>query len=247
MDKLLPDELQYYIDTMRIRTARRRLRTVKTEKDKQLIQLDKRLRALWRQDRHPEYVPLEPPVQKGYKRFFILRDDVARGKQALFFQGILDKINTVQYFHRKDFKVKKRQKGKKVMVVKEQDVRTFYRDEFNKLKLTRDELSYFEERMVPTRWKGEVPQMVFTEPWRFVLRIRPHLLTHVRKANPELDSQIQEIENYMDKHYLRPRMRWLTQSRHSSWNKKLFGPKEKYQYQKKPLPQLLQEIYYNIE
>jgi hypothetical protein len=43
------------------------------------------------------YVPLEPPVQRGWKRTFVLRADVASSAKAVFYQGILDKINRVDY------------------------------------------------------------------------------------------------------------------------------------------------------
>lgn len=62
--------------------------------DKQLISLDKKRDDLQELKRNLGWEPLIPPVQKGWKRFFVLRDDVERSKHAEFFQNILKKINT---------------------------------------------------------------------------------------------------------------------------------------------------------
>ncbi|MBC9910606.1 hypothetical protein [Chitinophaga varians] len=246
MDKLFSDELQYYIQSARLKTARQKRRAVITARDKALLRLDKYRRELWRKSREPLYVPLKPPIQKGYVRFFVLRDDVARGKQASFFEGILAKINTMEYFHRKDFKKKKRVRGKKVWVDKVQHLRTLSLSEFEKLRFTREEVIFFEERLeMPRYGKKEVPVMVFKEPWRFVLRIRPHMLTHQRIVDPVLESQIQEVDNYLTGRQLEHRMRWLTQSRHNSWRRWNPAVKDKEKYKKKPLYQMVQEEYYD--
>ncbi|NML35851.1 hypothetical protein HHL17_01460 [Chitinophaga sp. G-6-1-13] len=246
MDKLFSDELQYYIESARLKTARQKRRAVITARDKEILRLDKYRRALWRKSREPLYVPLKPPIQKGYERFFILRDDVARGKQASFFQEILVKINTVQYFHRKDFKKKKRLRGKKVWVDKEQSLRRLDLWEFDKLRFTQQEAAYFEvQQEVRKCGKKEVPVMVFKEPWRFILRVRPHMLTHQRIVDPVLESQIQEIDNYITSRQLEHRMCWLTQSHRNGWRSWQFDVKHKEKYKKKPLYQLVQEEYYD--
>lgn len=246
MDKLFSDELQYYIESARLKTARQKRRAVITARDKALLRLEKYRRELWRKSREPLYVPLKPPIQKGYVRFFVLRDDVTRGKQASFFENILAKINTVEYFHRKDFKKKKRVRGKKIWVDKAQYLRTLSLSDFAKLRFTHEEVTFFEERLeIPRYGKKEVPVMVFKEPWRFVLRIRPHMLTHQRIVDPVLESQIQEVDNYITSRQLEHRMHWLTQSRHNSWRCWNPAVKAKEKYKKKTLLQLLQEEYYN--
>ncbi|MGV3588803.1 MAG: hypothetical protein ACO1OF_17490 [Adhaeribacter sp.] len=83
--------------TGRFRSAREKKRLVKLDFEKQLRQLARERCHLLEQKRSLGYEPLKPPVQKGFKRFFVLRDDVAWSPRAAFFQEILDKINTVQY------------------------------------------------------------------------------------------------------------------------------------------------------
>ncbi|HVV04083.1 MAG TPA: hypothetical protein VHC96_07645 [Puia sp.] len=80
----------------RLRTARHKKRMQYEDLDKRLIALDKEQWALRKQQWNLGWEPLIPPVQKGWKRCFVLQGDVARGKHAEFFEGILKKINTYQ-------------------------------------------------------------------------------------------------------------------------------------------------------
>jgi len=67
-----------------IKSARRKRRLVKTDRDKQLIQLDKRRDELWEQKKLLPMVALEHPYQRGWQRFFVLRDDVKHSPRKGF-------------------------------------------------------------------------------------------------------------------------------------------------------------------
>lgn len=54
------------------KSARRKKRLVKTDRDKQLIQMDKQLDKLREQKQLLPKVPLEHPYQRGWKRFFVI-------------------------------------------------------------------------------------------------------------------------------------------------------------------------------
>src|SRR5438309_7971971 len=92
----------------RLRTARHKKRMQHEDRDKQLLALDREEDELYKQQRNLGWIELHPPVVRGWKRYFVLREDVAKAKQAAFFESILSKINTTEYSYRKDFKVKKR-------------------------------------------------------------------------------------------------------------------------------------------
>src|SRR5882762_7889462 len=95
-----------------VKSERRKKRLAKTDRDKQLIQLFKRRRELCEQSKLLPLVPLEHPYQRGWKRFFVVRDDVKRSEQAEFYQTLLEKINTTEYHYDKSFKRKKRRKSR---------------------------------------------------------------------------------------------------------------------------------------
>lgn len=107
----------------RIRSARQKQRLVKTDRDKQLIRLSKRRSELWIQRRELPMVPLEKPYQRGWKRYFVLRADIAFSVRAEFYTTLLAKINTVEYHHDKTFKRKKRRKGRYGYEIKKQSLR----------------------------------------------------------------------------------------------------------------------------
>lgn len=85
------------LDHFRLKSLRRKVRLKHLEFDKKLIKLYHEERAISRQIWNLGYEELKPPVQRGWKRYFVLREDTIRSKDAKFFQSILDKINTVQY------------------------------------------------------------------------------------------------------------------------------------------------------
>ena len=67
-----------------LRNARQKKRKRYADFDKQLIQLHKKEKALYVQKRNLGWQPLHPPVQKGWVRYFVVRDDVAKSKYGEF-------------------------------------------------------------------------------------------------------------------------------------------------------------------
>lgn len=201
----------------RLRTARQKKRLVKEHRDKQLIQLEKYRRELWNKERNLGFEPLIPPVQRGWIRTFELRDDVKRSKHADFFEGILKKINTKDYSSRKDFKMKKRKRGRKVYVERVQRLREPIYTDFVKLELTKAEQQFFYPVLFLNWRKRWQQKYVFSEPWRFVAKIRPHMITEKKIVDTELESEIQLIKNYIERNCLRHRMERLTRGRKCKW------------------------------
>ena len=85
----------------RLRNLRSRKRIAREDHEKYLRECCDRHAELEKQRRNLPLVPLEKPYQKGYVRFFVLREDVRQGKQADFFATLLEKINTFQYAARR--------------------------------------------------------------------------------------------------------------------------------------------------
>jgi hypothetical protein len=127
----------------------------------------------------------------------VLRDDIKRTKQADFYEKLLAKINVRQYSHRKDFLVKRRRYGKKVYAPREHTVPLLESWELRKIKLTTEEFACFSEETI---YSGQqhCSRVVyrFTEPWRFVLRIQPNMITKVRRRNVDLDRRKADLDRY---------------------------------------------------
>lgn len=221
-------EWEIYALTGRFKSGRRRKRLAKEGQDKKLIRQFKESKRLRKQQWDLGYMDLIPPVQKGWKRYFILRPDVMLSKDKDLFLGLLEKINTTTYSHRKDFKHKRRRHGKKVDVDRIQNLQEFFTWQFEKLKLTEREKMYFKIEMKVTDRGHLIPVFVFTEPWRYVLCVRPNLITKVKIIDPELKSREQQIDNYFERNKLYPRLFKLvdgTYGNHLRWEK---GDRAKY-------------------
>lgn len=233
---------QYGIDILsyRMRTARHKKRMQYNDFDKELIQLHREEKCLWKQKRNLGCEPLHPPVQKGWKRFFVLRDDVAKSKDADFFQSILNKINTHDWSYRKDFKIKKRRFGRKVYVVKQQQLLKPYAWQIEKLKFSEAEKQCFHEVWEYNYAKQLVQRYVFNEPWRFKLIVKPNMITKIRKTDALMESRLDEIDNYMKRNDYRKRQyKLLKGSYQYKWKGDFEKHTEKNLYRNKSLSQIL--------
>jgi hypothetical protein len=199
MDTKIIEQYGEDILCYRLRTARQKKRMQYEDFEKHLIHLHKEQKGLWEQRRKLGWEPLIPPVQKGWKRFFVLRDDVERGKHGEFFKNILDKINTKDVSHRKDFLVRRRKYGKKFYVVRGQKLLEPTEDQFRKLEFNDSEKLFFHEEWKLDWGKCLRKHYVFNEPWCFVLRIRPNMIEKVRVRDEALEARIKAIDNYMER------------------------------------------------
>lgn len=189
----------------RLKTTRQKKRLVKEDFKKKLFKLDKERDKHWDQKIHIPWIDLDEPYQKGYERFFILREDVDRSNLADFFEGLLKKINTTQYSDNRKFLKRKRKDRKKIWVEEKQSLKEICMCDWvsNKLKLTEQEKRYFiRVEKYSAAYKCKVVRYIFIEPWRYVLKTIPHIITHYKPIDTELESKIKQIDNYFDRNFL---------------------------------------------
>jgi hypothetical protein len=203
-------------DTDFAMSKRRVIRNEKSKFQKTLKKKYKELVDISPNRMKPELVPLDTPIQRGYKRFFVLRDDVMRSKDVDFFSELLVKINTTQIHHSKKFVTKKRKLSKRIYVLKTQELKHIPIWEWNnnaKYPMSDKERSYFELREVYLKQINRVEKKyVFTQPWRYVLKIAQNLITHAPLLDTLTLQRVAELDNYFTNHNLLPSIRWLTQS-----------------------------------
>lgn len=179
-----------------LRSARRRQRQVYEDRDKHLLKLHREWKIIHPRIRAVEWVPLEHPYQRGWERIFVMREDLKRDRKASFYQKILDKINTRQWSSRKDFKRKKKVRGRKRDVLGEQYLRDVSKSEFWSSRFTDEERACFEMRIKPIG-KQDYIEYRFAEPWRFVLKVQANMVTHIHLQNTEMDSRYAFIESFL--------------------------------------------------
>ncbi len=208
--------------SFRIRCPRSRKRAVREDREKRLIKLRREINRLDEINDKLGFEPLDPPIQRGFERSFALREDVAKSADSQFYQNILDRINTKQYHPYRHFKEKKRQKGKKVYVPIDHQLREPCPQSFQQLAFSEKETACFE--LYPFYFKDNLTPAWyyrFREPWRFVLCIRPHWVDK-RKINSVLiESRLKEIDNYLDGRHL-----WCKIQRMKGWRVTRYNCKE---------------------
>ena len=199
----MKNENNFYV--IRGKTDRRRKRETIRQKEKQLIQLDKKESQLYTQRNNLGFELLEKPYQKGFKRFFIVREDVAQTKYVDFYNELLVYINTTKYSLRKDFKKSKKVKRKRVFVETIQELESFYSYTFNKIP------EKFKQYFLPIEeyhpnFKTFITKYKFIEPWKYVLKIEPNMITQRRKIDIELEQELSQIKNKIERNHLRIRI-----------------------------------------
>ncbi|WP_300688399.1 hypothetical protein [Chryseobacterium sp.] len=187
----------------RLRSVRSRKRTSRKDVEKQIRKKYKRSKELWNIRRNIPLIPLDKPCQRGFVRFFVVREDVMRTKDGDFFDGILKKINTYMYSESRQFLKKKRKFGRRIYVEREQKLSRISSYSWNdpKLGLTPRERQCFLklEEYWPVRQRYDT-YYEFIEPWRFILRIRPNMITHYKPVDFELEKEYAELESYLGQH-----------------------------------------------
>lgn len=220
------EDLEFYIAASRLRSKRRRKRARHRDFEKHLIGLARETKALKKQAASLGYEPLNSPYQRGWKCVFVLREDVARSKDAPFFEHLLEKINTTQFHWRKDFKVRKRRHGRKIYVDRNQKLKEFSPYDFDKMKFTDKEKTFFELVYV-LQCKQPLPVYIFTERWRYVLRVQPNMITKVRIIDHDLEARRKEIDSFLTRNHLYPRLFKIVNGRYK-WRWKWLYEDEKY-------------------
>ncbi|KPH12004.1 hypothetical protein [Chryseobacterium sp. ERMR1:04] len=204
----------------RLRSLKSRKRISRKDVEKQIRKKYKRSRELWETRRKIQLVPLENPYQKGFARFFVVRDDVKRTKDGNFFEGILAKINTYMYSETRKFLKKKRKFGRKIYVPRDQKLDRLLPYQWNdpKLGLTTREKQYFlkREEYDPFRKKYDT-YYEFIEPWRFTLRVKPYMITHYKPLNSELEKEYAELESYLNQGKIKGIIQTTINGKSYSW------------------------------
>lgn len=197
-----------------LRTARQRKRAAYGQWERELRRLHRQRSELWQALRSLPMVPLDPPVQKGWIRFFELREDQRHLATADFYRGILSRINNVLWSWKPDFKVRRRHRGRKIYVDRPQQLRALNAWQFRRAGFTEEERALFQEESRLDECGRLYVVYRFSEAWRYTLRIAPNLIDKVRQRDAELDSRLQQLENHLERRALAGPMSNLLGNRH---------------------------------
>jgi hypothetical protein len=241
MDTDIIEQFSGDLGCFRMRTTRQKKRLRYKDLDKQLRTIDRERAEIWKAQRNLGWEPLEPPVQRGWKRFFVLREDVARSIHTDFFECVLNKINTFDWSYRKDFLVRKSRHGKNKFGVKVQRLKRLYDFTWNRIGFSDEEKEMFHVALEQQPNGKLIKRYEFSEPWRFVLRIRPNIIDKTRIRDADLESRKKIIETYLERKNRNHRLTNLKGGyRYLKWRTEEKA-KEKNPLANKPLYQILEE------
>lgn len=182
-----------------MKLARRLRRKYYESRDKELIRLERELLDLYGIRRELPLIKLDQPIHRGYKKFFVLRDDVARRRDAHVFETILKEINTTIYSRTIDFKSKKyhnRQRSEQPHELAHIPKHkwailgwpSYYKKWF-----------YYRAKQVarPYYGYGYYEGYWFGRTWMFDTKIEPYYITHTRQIDPDLESKIKKLKDQL--------------------------------------------------
>jgi hypothetical protein len=192
--------------------------TERRAKRAQYKAFEKQLRALQRhrtrlRKEEYAYVELEKPLFVGYEKYFALRPDMVTRLDFPILEKLLALINNVLFSKNKNFtrriprKTKRTysEKGLKAVsinhVIRDLDHATWG-------KLSRVEQSYFSPRAITEKW-DTYTIYEWNYPWMLVSKVRKKFVTHTRIPDATKMSESDEIENFIERHCLHPKIRKL--------------------------------------
>ena len=221
----------------RLRNLRSRQRIAREDHEKYLRECCDRHAELEKQRRNLPLVPLEKPYQKGYVRFFVLREDVKRSKSGDFFEALLKKINTYQYADNRKFQKKKKRRGKRIYIPLKQELRSFsqweWEERCRKGRFTpREQALFGKMEYYCHRSKRFETYYEFIDKWRFELRVKPNMITHYRPVDVAIEREFAELDKVINDHKNWGIIHSKIYGGSYSWNQyqKRYEPKEKYRH-----------------
>jgi hypothetical protein len=205
-----------------------------SEKEKVTLQLYREQEKLYHDKWVKPSIKLDKPYQKGWKRYFKVREDVARGPLGKIAEKILSVINRIDYSSREDF-MKKGRKSKKYEPIK-LGVGVIDAREWEKKKYPASWKKYF--RLYESKWGQLYYQFQFS--WWFTEIIEKHMITHYYEADAEIDSRIAEINKVIEHNKLDAVYMGMKKGRNlDEWDLSLERKKERNKLAKKEMKKVL--------
>lgn len=179
------------------------LRNNKTEKEKELLRLDREFCELYKQNKG--YFVAVEPYQQGWYRYFVLRDDIRNRKDAQEIRQVLDLINEYYFCSRKDFTERDYRAGKKKRKPIVQRVKTLTEKAYEKL--NEKHKSFFSPFISWNKYSrlDEVKYMFKYEYW-FVFEIVPRMITKHWITDGEWATRVAELRNKIERDNLWPKI-----------------------------------------
>ncbi len=158
--------------------------------DKRLLALFRETNQLYRRQR--EWVPLDPPIQRGWVRRWRLTAAALKRSDAKALQAILLRVNTQHFHWRRSFEYGKHRRGK--MITLNQGFLKLHEGIWKRLGWPEDWKKYFRRRF---RYGCDLRQptwLKFDRRDLVELHIERHFIWRAVILDPEVESRLHEID-----------------------------------------------------
>lgn len=190
------------IEELNLPSHRWKKRRVQKGVDRLLHRQYREAEHITRLIRNLGYEPLEHPYQKGWKRMFQLREEWKLDSRAELYNDILQHINHTVYSPEPSFSGKRKRRRSRIRYEywERQQLRALSQAAFERASFSAEAAALFERLERPCSYgNGTYVEYVFTQPWRFELKVLPHIITHVRRRDLELERRIDELWRLIDR------------------------------------------------
>jgi hypothetical protein len=168
-------------------------------RDKRLLVLEREAKRLRHAQDHAPVIPLEHPYQRGWEKFYVLEERVAKRPDAADFRAMLALINRRVYSRTRDFV----NRCGHVTVLRP---RIIPEREWMKLAWPARRQRFFgyghwrldDQPWTSIKWRPYLTGFKLVHLSWLREEIQPHLITHQRVELPEVRSRLAEIEAQME-------------------------------------------------
>ena len=182
---------------MKIIDKRRAKRIAKNQFDKTVLALEREYKELQEAKRAIPWIKLDEPIQRGWKRFYVLRDDVNRRADANIIRDVLKRVKLTQYcdneaFEQYNWKAEQwypmREEMLKPLGIGECDRDPGITERHRKFLIKNSDWFY------QHGWKKIVEGYWFKEKWMLEVKVEPHYVTHYQELDAELETKLAHID-----------------------------------------------------
>jgi hypothetical protein len=201
------------------------LRNHKFHLDKKLLALERERNALFRR---PEMVPIDPPIQRGWIRRWVLTQWAMHHPQRSIFEDILREVNIEQRIPHRAFRHRKSGR-RKVMHVTSQGFRRIRVGRWRQLQWSQEHKAFFRPVYHVRQNNRFLVHFVLRSHHMFELKIERRLIHQLPLLDPGAESRLAEIRGFLNPEAER-RLAWLQGRRH--WHCRSYHCSRRYESEK---------------
>jgi len=150
---------------------------------------------------------VEKPIQRGWRRLYVLSERAASRRDRPILEVILAVIGTVKIHHSRDFRHRRGRRRKLVEI--EQPLRPIPIHEWQRKNYPDEWYAYFRYELILERNRHWQPYWLFIDPSLYELRVERNWLWYFREVNPAIESRLSELGRWLDAHDGWHRYGWL--------------------------------------